>query len=390
MILFIRRPTVIVIQSATTNIADALISLLVNDIYRKVVKIAKGQPNKRAPRNIHCFLDEFANCNIADGPQFIKMLTTSRKFGMFWHLFLQCDAQLDRKFDAYISNIIRSNCTEIFMGSNDYATCERFAKSCGYKTVESLGSKISPQVIGTETVPLLTAEYLNMTQPGHMYVKRRGFPLLKTYFEAFYTCEEFEACENIDDLYPYNTFDYTKTCRYPDQKDEQAKEAQRKRDREKIAFDLDAFFGEDSNQEETENEIIQMLEKHIKEQEKPMKLDVLPKCSCIPDYFKTMIKEVEKADRFISYEALRFNFPETLVALKFEIIETYIAAHNYKTKNGWERRIDEEYTMISEAGLFPWDIQECFYKAKQEIKMELTLSNIKEIKKIISDGDDNT
>jgi hypothetical protein len=223
-----------------------------------------------------------------------------------------------------------------------------------------------------------------------MYVKRRGFPLLKTYFEAFYTCEEFEACENIDDLYPYNTFDYTKTCRYPDQKDEQAKEAQRKRDREKIAFDLDAFFGEDSNQEETENEIIQMLEKHIKEQEKPMKLDVLPKCSCIPDYFKTMIKEVEKADRFISYEALRFNFPETLVALKFEIIETYIMAHDYKTKNGWERRINEEYKMISEAGLFPWDIQECFYKAMLEITMELTLSNIKEIKNIIFNGDVNT
>lgn len=214
---FINEPTVIVIQSGNTRIGDDLISLLMNEIYTNVVKIGKESPTKKLPRKIHCFLDEFANCNIADGPEYIKMLTTSRKFGMFWHMILQCDAQLDRKFDANISRIIRANSTEIFMGSHDYETEVRFAKSCGQKTIESLGSTFNQQAPSLDVVDLMTPEQLNLTPEGYAYVKSNKYPLLKTFVEAFYNCGEFEAVEDIDQVYPYNSFDYQQTAFYPDE-----------------------------------------------------------------------------------------------------------------------------------------------------------------------------
>ncbi len=212
---FIDEPTVIVIQSGSTKIGDDLISLLMNEIYTAVVKVGKSNARKKLPRKIHCFLDEFANCNIASGPEYVKMLTTSRKFGMYWHMILQCDAQLDRKFDPNIGRIIRANSTEIFMGSHDYETELRFARSCGQKTIESIGSVMSQQLPSLEVVDLMTTERLNLTKDGWVYIKSGRHPLLKGYYEAFYNCEEFEAVDNISEVYPTNDFDYTKTAFVP-------------------------------------------------------------------------------------------------------------------------------------------------------------------------------
>ena len=213
---FIAQPTAIFIQSGNTRIADDLLSLMTNEIYNTAVRIGKKSPTKMLPRKIHCFLDEFANSCIAEGPEFIRMLTTSRKFGMYWHMLLQCDAQLDRKFDPNMARIIRANCTEIFMGSHDYDTTLRFAQSCGQKTVESLGSRIAQQDPVLTTVNLITADKLSLIPEGWMYIKTNRCPLLYTYIEAFYKCPEFKATEDILSVYPVNDFNYRSTYFTPD------------------------------------------------------------------------------------------------------------------------------------------------------------------------------
>jgi len=205
---FIEKPTIIVIQTADTNIGNFLISFLVNDIYSRAVNIGIKQKNKRLPRNIHCFLDEFANTKIANGDEFVKMLTTSRKFGMYWHMILQCDAQLNQKYSQSIGDIVRANCAEIFMGSNDYTTKKRFADSCGVKTIESLSSLLTNDIPTFEVFNILTPESLNQIKDGYMYVKQNKNNLLKTYFEAFYNCDEFTPVDNLDDVYPVNDFNY--------------------------------------------------------------------------------------------------------------------------------------------------------------------------------------
>ena len=213
---FIDRPTAIFIQSGTTRVGDDLISLLMNEIYNTAVRLGRMSPTKMLPRKIHCFLDEFANSDIAKGPEFIRMLTTSRKFGMYWHMLLQCDAQLERKFDANIGRIIRANCTEIFMGSQDHETMVRFARSCGQKTVESLSSLVAGQSPSLDTVDLITPDKLSLTPEGCVYIKTNRRPLLYSYIEAFFHCPEFKPAEDILSVYPTNTFDYTSTVFFPD------------------------------------------------------------------------------------------------------------------------------------------------------------------------------
>lgn len=213
---FIALPTAIFIQSGNTSIADDLLSLMTNDIYNTAVRIGKQSATKLLPRKIHCFLDEFANSQIAEGPEFIRMLTTSRKFGMYWHMLLQCDAQLERKFDANMGRIIRANCTELFMGSHDYDTTVRFARSCGQKTVESLGSRVAQQDPVLTVVDLVTPDKLSLLEEGHLYIKSNRHPLLYSYIEAFFNCPEFVRLEDIRSVYPENTFRYQDTLFTPD------------------------------------------------------------------------------------------------------------------------------------------------------------------------------
>lgn len=474
---FINNPTVIVIQSGSTKIGDDLISLLVNDIYTQVVKMGKESQRKKLPRNIHCFLDEFANCNIADGPEYIKMLTTSRKFGMFWHMILQCDAQLDRKFDPNIGRIIRANSTEIFMGSHDYETEVRFAKSCGQKTIESLSSVIAQQDPRLEVVDLMTTERLNLTEEGYVYVKSNRHPLTKTYLEAFYNCDEFETAGNIDEVYPYNRFDYQQTAFYPDDLPPRVSNSEYeilkyigntktalidisnefsmydvnklvkslaqkktiellpdhfvKRNLTQRQFALYRYryendlciIGDIDAEEKTttspsvsfsnnnpfdfditpspkekpisvfdswfdsvdisENPLYSALKEHLQKIDK-VSIEVMEKVTLIPNFIKTAVEALCNGDLNDSNKCE--GFPNKNNILKFEIIEEFIKNNDYSNKNEWDEHMQEEYDLIVKSNLFPKVLLDGFKKALDEVKEELTLSNIKEIKKILSEN----
>lgn len=463
----IEKPTAIVIQSGNTTIGDDLISLLVNDIYYYVVKTGKNSPTKMLSRKIHCFLDEFANCNIADGPEFIRMLTTSRKFGMYWHLFLQCDAQLDRKYDPDIGKIIRSNCTEIFMGSQDYGTMERFAHSCGHKTIESLESSSVMKMPDLKIVSLITPETLNVTEDGYVYVKANRFHLLKSYFEAFYNCPEFKKMEKQDDVYPYNNFDYTQTAFFPsnlydlqsheefevlkyiylgintadkinelfsnkvkvegilsnlvnkkliakegnnsykcliskshfdilaerDQRDVYKEYKPPVIDRTQRSPSFEDIFEECDDEEEEKvedasdkkapiNKISMFVVLHFSELSEDFDFSVRNEVTCIPLFLQNMIKRHLKED--IKDEVGSDFIPSNLNLLKFEILEEFIRNNAFDTKEEWDERFSEEYEKLEESGIFPKSIVETYENALKEFKEDLTLDNINEIKKILS------
>lgn len=468
---FINKPTVIVIQSGNTKIGDDLVALMMNDIYTTVVRMGKASPTKLLPRKIHCFLDEFANCNIADGPEYIKMLTTSRKFGMYWHMILQCDAQLDRKFDANIGRIIRANSTEIFMGSQDYETEVRFAKSCGQKTVESLESKITQQTPSLVVVDLMTPEKLDLTEEGCIYVKTNRHHLLKSYFEAFYNCPEFKRADSMDEIYPHNTFDYTKTCFYPNDippavtseeydvlkyimsnqvtlraliahfkakvsnirdilnrlgevdaievsdsgevssrlsenqmvllqykldnncMGELAK-PKKKAERSANPFDFDSRPRKPAKPPKWKNPIIpdisslaEDLKKHIAENNIKIDMGELSGLTCIPETVLAFLKECSEADNIDDVICV-IDFPAKKQNLKFDTIETFIRNNDFKDKDGWICNIVQEFITIKDTGYFPQSMLDAFEDAAGEIQNELTLGNIREIKKIVSGNDD--
>lgn len=485
---FINNPSVIVIQSGNTKIGDDLISLLVNDIYTHVIKIGKENQHKRLPRNIHCFLDEFANCNIADGPEYIKMLTTSRKFGMFWHMILQSDAQLDRKFDPNIGRIIRANSTELFMGSHDYETEVRFAKSCGQKTIESLSSVIGQQDPHLEVVDLITTERLNLTEEGYVYIKSNRHSLMKSYIEAFYNCDEFVPVKDVNDVYPYNKFDYQQTSFYLDDippsintieyeflnyintkkvsmedltthfymydvkrfvtgligkkllelsDDVEVRTTITKRQMELYKYKAEHGFIENSfdgfdkmshvseknnpfdfdikstpkndkkndsasawDDEETwkwwddssdsvvsikENPLYVNLKNHIEQiwnENIESMLGKVRKLTIIPEFLLATIDDIIVLGK--STRQNDISFPDNTNFFKFEIIETFIKNNDYDKKELWCSKMREEFEQLEREKLFPPSIIVPFRDALNEVEKELTLSNILEIKKIIS------
>ena len=468
---FVDNPTVIVIQSGNTKIGDDLISLLMNEIYTYVVKMGKRSPTKKLPRNIHCFLDEFANCNIADGPEYIKMLTTSRKFGMFWHMILQCDAQLDRKFGNYIGQIIRANSTEIFMGSHDYDTEVRFAKSCGQTTIESLASTIAQQQPALEIVDLMTPERLNLTEDGYVYIKSSGYPLTKAYIEAFYNCREFTPVADIDGVYPHNSFDYRQTEFYPDNLPpviscEEYQLLQAIRDRSynrktlaaqfpqfdvvlpmkellqkklvKASLDLtlvptvssrdfelytfryrqgllkpfqadphslsamldDIFdededvlvsgdhtpddFWEDEEPDGRDDPLFIDLKEHLADVPLQPVLETLNQLTSVPEFIYDAVKFLSLSPQ--EQEDAHVTFPSSSNLIKFEILEIFIARNDFRKKEQWNKMLEEEYNILKDQNLLPPSLLNSFEISLHELKHELTLANIREIKKIISDN----
>lgn len=468
---FIDKPTAIVIQSGSTKIGDDLISLLMNDIYTYVVKMGKDSKSKKLPRNIHCFLDEFANCNIADGPEYIKMLTTSRKFGMFWHMILQCDAQLDRKFDPNIGRIIRANSTEIFMGSHDYETEVRFAKSCGQKTIESLASIIAQQDPRLEVVDLMTPERLNLTEEGYIYIKSNRHPLTKTYIEAFYNCKEFIPVDDIDVVYPYNRFDYQQTSFYPDdippaissseydvlkflrrgkkslqdiaehfssldikeivkslaQKDivelldnHIVKSSVTKRQFDIYSYRAANGFNSDSagsprasapsqNQnpfdfefetqtetkdsreiddwltdDETSDPLFADLKEHLSGIKINGLLKKLAHITMIPEFLLDALKYLSLPEE--KQKETQVTFPKNPSILKFEIMEEFIKNNDFASKEEWVDKMQEEYDYLKAERVFPKSIMASFTNALKGIRDDLSLGNIREVKKIISDN----
>lgn len=457
---FIEKPTVIVIQSGNTRVGDDLVALMVNDIYTTVVRMGKQSATKLLPRRIHCFLDEFANVNIADGADFIKMLTTSRKFGMFWHLLLQCDAQLDTKFNSTTARIIRSNCTELFMGSQDYDTIVRFARSCGQKTVESLESTLSQRYASLETVDLMTPDRLSLTQEGYIYVKSNRHPLLKTYFEAFYNCDEYVPVEDITSIYPVNDFDYRKTrfcpsdipevisakefaivrylheyrtCTqselraamhfhnfdnvfgdlrrrkmielnegawsldlteaqyellanrsYPPEPEDEEEEVVTEDEEpfSSVMPNVASIFMDDVN--EKPNHFVVDLTEHFNSKPRSISSDLIEKFTCLPEFLKIALLDLANGRPVSSEDA----FPDSDNIMKFEILEAFIGGNNYATKRKWVESLRKEFASLKRTNWLPASLHVPFENSLTELSESLTLSNIKEIRKIIHDSDE--
>lgn len=454
---FLEQPTAIIVQSCSGASGDHLTSMLVNDIYNAVVRKGKQSRTKRLDRDIHCFLDEFANCHIAEGVAFVKMLTTSRKFGMHWHMLLQSDAQLERKYDRDTGSIVRANCTEIFLGSCDHDTATRFAKGCGTTTFESVGSLMARQAPVLEVRDLITADQLNLMAEGSAYVRSRRHRLLQTYFEASYKCPEFAPVEDIDQVYPHNQFDYRLTAFFPEdntvalgrndlaildhlnscssateteltvlmprsalgvwlQRLTRLELVRQEQDRyylnispaflEKLRREVavsapaapeeDWFFPGRKRpaaelelpQEEPEVGEIRMIdgwERPVKEVVQfPLDLAILERMetlSCMPEELKQLLKQL-RTELLPETATCQLS---TLNVLKFEIIEAFITNNNFASKSGWVRRLRAEVGEVERVGCFQPEVAQAFRQALTEVDQELTLNNIREIKKIIND-----
>ncbi len=415
----IEKPSAIFIQSGTTSVGELLVSLLVNDLYNLILKKSKESSSYKPNHFIHCFIDEFANCNFGTGDEFIKMLTTSRKFGLFWHMYLQCDAQLDKKYnDTNIGNIIRSNATEIFMGSQDYATLKRFASSCGKITVENLNSVMNQKDVELEVIDLITPEKLALLPSGYMYIKRNRKPLLYSYFEAYYNCEEF--IDSIKEVsYPVNDFDYESTrfvqSDYLKDKQVERQKAKLKPLRKELISLLKVvrtdsgnyLFALDLNEPEVDYNL-SCYQKMVSEESMKMTVNNVGaeflaslEVGNMEELYLPMISKIDRVEYLNKLKTFTcipeeiYEFVETKGEsylpgenhLKFSFVENFIMNNKFKSKATWMEGFKKEYGEIKKQKIFPPVINRIIFHSIEMLE-ELTLDNIRLIKKTIKENKD--
>ncbi len=169
----------------------AVAGLFIDWLYRKMI-----QENElgNVTRELHFILDEFGNIpRIRD---FENKIATARSRGVYFHLVVQSYAQLQIVYDEHggnlRSNVIVDNCNaQIFLGSQHFATRERFSQECGYHNILSFDSYINPETTSFVNTLLVPLSKLDNIIPGEIYIKRTFMPVLKSRFVRSYLAKEF-------------------------------------------------------------------------------------------------------------------------------------------------------------------------------------------------------
>lgn len=181
------------------TVAYKVIQQFVEQIYKKLIKIADALPEHQFKHAYYFIMDEFASFPAMK--DFEKSISTCRSRNVWFYLCLQSYAQLESVYGAEASRTIRDNINiKYYVSSNNYQTKVEFSAECGkttiYRTADIYsgeGTKINR--IWQEEVPLVPVSQLSSIKDGELIVlmpKLAGAFLTK--MERHYTCPEFK-CE---------------------------------------------------------------------------------------------------------------------------------------------------------------------------------------------------
>lgn len=119
-------------------------TMMVSQLYKKLVEMASGYKGNKLPRTVYFLLDEFANL-----PKIEKidtMITVARSRNIFFSLVVQSFSQLNSKYGDDVAAVLKGNCPiKIFVGTDDVKTCEEFSKLCGDVTLQTTSTSESKQ-----------------------------------------------------------------------------------------------------------------------------------------------------------------------------------------------------------------------------------------------------
>ncbi len=186
-------------------------TMCISQLYKKLVEKASETPSLRLNRNVYFMLDEFANL-----PKIEKMdslVTVGRSRGIFFSLVVQSYSQLDNKYGREMAETIRSNCNiQIFIGTEDQETREKFSKMCGDVSIETTstskskgegqgGSSTSTQV-QRSTRPLIYPYELGQLEKFEVIVKIFKENPMKIKMTPFYATPQFDKTKAPEEYAP--------------------------------------------------------------------------------------------------------------------------------------------------------------------------------------------
>lgn len=146
--LVVEKTALFIISRDESNVYNALITAMVNEIYEVVIDMAEEKYNGRLPRRLSIVLDEFGN--LAPIDDINAKITVSRSRNVGWCLCCQSLDQLTLKYTADVAKIILGNCNIAYMYSSDINLLKMLSDLCGKTTDEYTH----------ESRPLLSVEQL--------------------------------------------------------------------------------------------------------------------------------------------------------------------------------------------------------------------------------------
>lgn len=166
--------------------SDFLIAgLFVDWLYKHVLE---GKEAGTQTRTMHFLLDEFGNIPAIN--DFENKISTARSRDIWFHMVLQSYSQLTNNYNDQVSEIIKDNSAQIFLGSTNAKTKETFATACGKHAIPTLASRLNPTDNSICEVPLIPVSTLNLIKPGQIYTLRDRMPVLLSQFVRSYICAE--------------------------------------------------------------------------------------------------------------------------------------------------------------------------------------------------------
>lgn len=142
---FANKPTVLfIIFPDEKESRHKLVTMMISQLYKKLVDIANSCKDMKLPRHVYFLLDEFANLPKIE--KFDTMITVSRSRDIFFSLVIQSFTQLSSKYGEDVAGTIKGNCPiKIFIGTDDAKTCEEFSKLCGDVSLQTTSTTESKQ-----------------------------------------------------------------------------------------------------------------------------------------------------------------------------------------------------------------------------------------------------
>jgi len=164
----------------TNNIA----SMFINDLINSLTDKADKNPSRSLDKDFIILADEMGN--MPKLPSIAGKISTLRSRKIWIQLAVQSIEQLDEVYGEKVSATIIDNCDiHLFLGCNNDASKERFAKSMGEKIGISLSANIANGGIATlaettKSIPVVRKSDLDLLKLGEFYVRARVATNLKS------------------------------------------------------------------------------------------------------------------------------------------------------------------------------------------------------------------
>lgn len=111
-----------------------IISMLYAQLFPILYRQARKQPDNKLPVPVQFFVDEMANFVMPE--DFVSYLTTSRKHGISYMMFIQEISQLEKLFPDKQFNTVSGTCnTIVYLGGSGYETNKTISGWIGNETI---------------------------------------------------------------------------------------------------------------------------------------------------------------------------------------------------------------------------------------------------------------